>query len=385
MSHYCVSDVHGRYDLLMQGLNELSFNHKKDKLYILGDVCNIGPDSLKIYDFILNNQNSITLIKGNHDVFLVEILKAYQEVIKYPELLNILKEYVINYVSGFEKNRTQACRETSKYATTNRRKICVETFKKFVVMSKQINIENWHLLVSFYESFYNTRKLMLELVDNPYYDYNTLINFINQCKSIKSITINKEKWVMYHSRYSDKQNNHPNIKNQIIDRLNKSYNSNNVNYIYGHTPIPKLHTTFTNEILNYNLIFKAIDYKNNKYYNIDVSHYGICFFNLETLQEIYVGKCNDKKDFHSCFSVGNYTIEDITAPYSRIKRYLIKFKEYFLAIAIFNKKEKKFSAYEFCELFQESENEVELIIHDNLNMKDILNLFINNAPLNFLI
>lgn len=313
MSHYCLSDIHGQYDLLTEGLQKIKFNSKKDKLFILGDICNLGPNSLKIYDFILNNKNSVTLLKGNHDIYLIEILKVYQQVLQYNDLYNILKIYVINYVSGFEKNREKACKEkVCKYATTERRKRCVETFKQYTTLAKKYKIEKAHLLVNFYESFFKIRKLMFELINNPAYDYEALINFINQCKSIKTITIKNEKWVMYHSRYSEHNMNHTTLKNQLVDRLKRSYFSKNINYVYGHFPIPKVYSNFTTKTLNYNKILKAIDYNNNKYYNIDVSHFGICFLKLETLEETYIGKTNNKQYVQINYNFDNYNIEDIT-------------------------------------------------------------------------
>lgn len=377
MNYYCVSDIHGRYDFLLEGLKRIEFDLKKDKLFILGDVCNGGSESLKIYDFILNNQNSVTLLKGNHDIFLIKILKVFQEVLKYNDIFDALKKYVVNYVSGFEKNRDKACREqTCKYATTERRKICIQTYKNYVSLAKQYKIENFHYLVNFYESFFKTRKLMFELINNPSYDYETLINFISQCECIKTVFIKKEKWVMFHSRYSEKHESYPPLDCQLIDRLNRSYISNSVNYIYGHTPIPKVHSCFTREKLNYNKILKAIDYKNNKYFNIDVSHFGICFLNLKTLEEVYVGNSNNLMIQHNSCRFENFIIEDITEPYSRIKRFLIKYEDYFLALVVLNKKEKKLTFYEFCSLFQNLENH-EFAINDEIDMKKILNIFLN--------
>ena len=44
---FVISDVHGYYDLFIKLLNEISFNDL-DKLYVIGDVCDRGEDSLKL-------------------------------------------------------------------------------------------------------------------------------------------------------------------------------------------------------------------------------------------------------------------------------------------------------------------------------------------------
>ena len=58
MSTYVLSDLHGQYDKFMDMLKLTKFNDN-DKMYILGDIFDRGPDPLKILDY---NKNSISLI-----------------------------------------------------------------------------------------------------------------------------------------------------------------------------------------------------------------------------------------------------------------------------------------------------------------------------------
>lgn len=69
---YVISDLHGHYDLLLKLLKIISFNDN-DILYIIGDICDRGPDSLKILFFIQQHKN-IVLIKGNHEYMWQEAL-----------------------------------------------------------------------------------------------------------------------------------------------------------------------------------------------------------------------------------------------------------------------------------------------------------------------
>ena len=48
---YVLSDLHGHFDIFIQMLKKINFNDN-DELYILGDCCDRGPDSLKIYMYI---------------------------------------------------------------------------------------------------------------------------------------------------------------------------------------------------------------------------------------------------------------------------------------------------------------------------------------------
>ena len=65
---YVLSDLHGHYKLLIKMLERINFE-SDDELYILGDCCDRGPDSLKIYQYLQKKRN-IHLIKGNHEIMM---------------------------------------------------------------------------------------------------------------------------------------------------------------------------------------------------------------------------------------------------------------------------------------------------------------------------
>ena len=61
---YVLSDLHGHYNIFIKMLEKINFSDD-DVLYILGDCCDRGPDSLKIY-----------LIKGNHEIMMRDAFKV---------------------------------------------------------------------------------------------------------------------------------------------------------------------------------------------------------------------------------------------------------------------------------------------------------------------
>ena len=63
MSTYACSDLHGRFDLFKSIQN---FLQPEDKLYIIGDVFDRGPDGWKIYKAIKEDPR-IILLMGNHE------------------------------------------------------------------------------------------------------------------------------------------------------------------------------------------------------------------------------------------------------------------------------------------------------------------------------
>lgn len=70
---YAIGDVHGCYDQLMHLLDHISFDEKHDRLWLVGDLVNRGPNALGVLRFLstLSNQPNITL--GNHDLHFLAV------------------------------------------------------------------------------------------------------------------------------------------------------------------------------------------------------------------------------------------------------------------------------------------------------------------------
>ncbi|MBR6509001.1 MAG: metallophosphoesterase [Clostridia bacterium] len=69
---YTMSDLHGRYDKYTIMLNKINFT-EDDELFLLGDVCDRGPEAAQIYLDVMNRDN-IYCIMGNHEKMLLEAL-----------------------------------------------------------------------------------------------------------------------------------------------------------------------------------------------------------------------------------------------------------------------------------------------------------------------
>ena len=63
------TDLHGHYELLHEHLKVVSFDSSKDILIIGGDMCDRGPDSAHVLDYL--NEPWIHCIRGNHEELLI--------------------------------------------------------------------------------------------------------------------------------------------------------------------------------------------------------------------------------------------------------------------------------------------------------------------------
>lgn len=63
---YCISDIHGYYDLFCRLLEKIKFSGA-DKLYVLGDMIDKGPDSIRLAKLLFSMPN-VFCIAGNQNM-----------------------------------------------------------------------------------------------------------------------------------------------------------------------------------------------------------------------------------------------------------------------------------------------------------------------------
>ena len=69
---YVMSDLHGRYDLYAEMLEQIYFS-QDDILYVLGDATDRSEGGIRIYKDVLQSKN-INMLLGNHDRMMYQAL-----------------------------------------------------------------------------------------------------------------------------------------------------------------------------------------------------------------------------------------------------------------------------------------------------------------------
>jgi bis(5'-nucleosyl)-tetraphosphatase (symmetrical) len=73
MAIYAIGDLQGCYDPFRRLLDAIDFNPGKDRLWLVGDLVNRGPKSLKTLRFVKSLGDSVITVLGNHDLHLLAI------------------------------------------------------------------------------------------------------------------------------------------------------------------------------------------------------------------------------------------------------------------------------------------------------------------------
>lgn len=101
MSTFVISDIHGEYEQLKELLTKMNFG-AQDKLYVLGDVVDRGPEPIRALQFLMGLPNCTCLV-GNHEFMAYMGMKILLKEITEESVRDFaeedqekLKEWMIN-------------------------------------------------------------------------------------------------------------------------------------------------------------------------------------------------------------------------------------------------------------------------------------------------
>ncbi len=91
MATYAIGDIQGCFDPFRRLLDRIHFDPKADRLWLTGDLVNRGPASLEVLRFVVDHQDSIVSVLGNHDIYLLQRYLGVVKVKAFDTLQDILR------------------------------------------------------------------------------------------------------------------------------------------------------------------------------------------------------------------------------------------------------------------------------------------------------
>ena len=80
MATYAVGDIQGCGAEFRQLLEQMRFDPAQDKLWLVGDLVNRGPDSLEVLRFVRSLGDAAITVLGNHDLHLLAVAEGVAEL-----------------------------------------------------------------------------------------------------------------------------------------------------------------------------------------------------------------------------------------------------------------------------------------------------------------
>ncbi|MDH4097382.1 MAG: symmetrical bis(5'-nucleosyl)-tetraphosphatase [Nitrospira sp.] len=112
MATYAIGDIQGCFNSLRHLLDRVSFQPHVDRLWLVGDLVNRGPESLNVLRYIEQLGQAVRVVIGNHDLFLLAVAEGIvplrpkdtiQDVLAAPdrdELLAWLRQQPLHHREG---------------------------------------------------------------------------------------------------------------------------------------------------------------------------------------------------------------------------------------------------------------------------------------------
>jgi len=93
---YIVADIHGCCDQYRMLLEKIQFS-EKDKLYVLGDAVDRGPEPIKVLQDMMRRSNVIFIL-GNHDFIMYTLMKKLSvEITEENYDSHLTKDILLDY------------------------------------------------------------------------------------------------------------------------------------------------------------------------------------------------------------------------------------------------------------------------------------------------
>ena len=91
MANYAIGDIQGCYKEFKLALKKVNFNLDKDHLWLVGDLINRGPDSLKLLKHIYKIKERTHIVLGNHDLHFLACFYGQRKLAKADTISKLMQ------------------------------------------------------------------------------------------------------------------------------------------------------------------------------------------------------------------------------------------------------------------------------------------------------
>ncbi|ALM51618.1 symmetrical bis(5'-nucleosyl)-tetraphosphatase [Halomonas huangheensis] len=111
MATYAIGDLQGCHAEFVELLDRLSFDPRRDQLWLAGDLVNRGPESLACLREVMALGNAAEVVLGNHDLHLLAVARGGARLKRRDTLEDILQAADTNALLDWLQSRSLLVRQ----------------------------------------------------------------------------------------------------------------------------------------------------------------------------------------------------------------------------------------------------------------------------------
>lgn len=108
MATYAIGDIQGCFTSFSHLLEQIGFNPSRDRLWLVGDLINRGPDSLEVLRWARQHDASLHVVLGNHDLHALAVAEGFVDAHRSDTLQALLAAPDRNELLAWLRGRPMA-------------------------------------------------------------------------------------------------------------------------------------------------------------------------------------------------------------------------------------------------------------------------------------
>ena len=184
MANYALGDIQGCFEEFKLALEKVNFDKKRDYLWLVGDLINRGPDSLKLLKFLYKIKERTHIVLGNHDLHFLACFYKQRKFSKTDTLSKLINAKECSKYANFLSSQPLIFEKEIRHK---------KKLKKIVMVHAGIppnlSLEDcMNLNQDFQKALKkNPKKILKEVFSNPFSEFSKKMNKL-MTQSIYEIT-----------------------------------------------------------------------------------------------------------------------------------------------------------------------------------------------------
>jgi bis(5'-nucleosyl)-tetraphosphatase (symmetrical) len=177
MANYAIGDIQGCYKEFRLALKKVNFDIENDYLWLVGDLINRGPDSLKLIKYLYKIRKRTHIVLGNHELHFLSCLYGQRELSKTDTLSKLIKTKKSQKYAEFLIQQPLIFQKKIEYQNKSKRIIMVHAgVPPNLSLAKCLNL-NKDFQIAIRK---NPKKILKKIFSNSFSEFSKKMSSIDQ-------------------------------------------------------------------------------------------------------------------------------------------------------------------------------------------------------------